>query len=61
MTSSRSEVSVAKFQKMVFLYNAIMNGWTVQKISDTEISFTKDDNHRTISLGDFVHNQLEIK
>ena len=54
------DLSLVRFQKMLFLYNAVMNGWTVQKINDDEVSFTKDEEHRTISLGDFVTTNLHL-
>jgi hypothetical protein len=35
------EIDKIKFQKMVFLYNALENGWSIKKRSDSYI-FTKN-------------------
>jgi hypothetical protein len=35
------EIDKIKFQKMVFLYNALDNGWTIKKKHDSYI-FTKN-------------------
>ena len=39
--SERLEIDKIKFQKMVFLYNALDSGWSIKKRNDSYI-FTKN-------------------
>lgn len=52
------QVSRTKFQKMVFIMNALENGWTVQKTGDSYVFTKKHENRREIYqekyLEDFV-------
>jgi hypothetical protein len=40
LENKQIEIDSTKFQKMVFLYNALDNGWTIKKRNDSYI-FTK--------------------
>jgi len=41
LTNSSLEIDRIKFQKMIFLYNALDNGWSIKKRNDSYI-FTKN-------------------
>ncbi len=41
MEGDKLEIDKIKFQKMVFLYNALDNGWSIKKRNDSYI-FTKN-------------------
>ena len=44
-TQSRDELN-KKLHQMVFVYNAVMNGWTVRKRSNGTLKFTKRQSRR---------------
>ena len=44
-------------QKMIFIYNSVMSGWTVKKIDNNNFEFTKKTNSnikREINLEDYL-------
>ena len=52
---------VVDLQKMVFIYNAVQNGWKVKKITDDKYVFkkSKDDVSREVYLDEYVSNFLK--
>lgn len=48
---SQMEIDKTKFQKMVFLYNALENGWSIKKRKDSYI-FTKNHEGKKEILND---------
>lgn len=47
-------------QKMVFIYNAILQGWTVRKIDKDKFEFTKGVvNKREVNLEDYLRKFIE--
>jgi hypothetical protein len=45
-----------KFHQMLFIYNAVLNGWTVKKVNNSKFKFTKEkENLKILNL-----NQLNI-
>ena len=38
-------INYKDIQKMVFIFNALNDGWTVQKIGNDKFEFTKDKEH----------------
>ena len=60
MIETFTDLDVVVLQKMIFIYNAIMAGWTIQKIDDTQISFSRMSEQCTINLAEFVHANLKI-
>ena len=53
------ESSIKFLQKMIFIYNAVINGWTVRQI-DGEFQFTKDSQTTTGNLNDFLKASIQI-
>ena len=48
-----------KFHQMLFIYNAVLNGWTVKKINNFEFKFTKEKkNLKILNLNDLNINQF---
>ena len=39
------QISPKEIQKMVFIYNAVNQGWTVKKIEKSKYEFTKELNN----------------
>jgi len=52
---SSIQISKKQFKKMMFLHNALENGWTVKKSQDSYIFTKKHENRREI----FQENYLE--
>jgi hypothetical protein len=55
MSSKTIEMDKKKYQKMMFLMNALENGWKIQKSQDNYIFTKKHENRREI----FQENYLE--
>lgn len=53
------EGSIHFLQKMIFIYNAVINGWTVKKING-EYQFTKDSHSSSGDLNDFLKSNIQI-
>ena len=41
----RNNIDITTIQKMMFIYNALQDGWTVKKIRDQKYEFIKDNNN----------------
>ena len=52
-----------EIQKMIFVYNSILSGWTVKKLDNNKFEFTKninDENQRQeILLEDYIKNFIK--
>lgn len=53
--ASSVQISKKQFKKMMFLYNALDDGWTIKKSNDSYIFTKKHENRREI----FQENYLE--
>lgn len=59
--------SMVDFQKMVFIYNAVNDGWIVNLLPDGRYEFNKDDQRVTSDvcmddyLKNFIHYYMELK
>ena len=60
MIESFTDIDIVVLHKMIFIYNAVMKGWCIEKIGPTEISFTKSSDRCTINLAEFINNNLTI-
>jgi hypothetical protein len=51
-------------QKMIFVFNAILSGWTVKILEHNTFEFTKDSTNQEVNLDtyikDFVEKNLNI-
>lgn len=51
-----------KLQKMVFIYNALLSGWTVSMIDNDKFEFTKDHDESTkreVDLADYLRKFIQ--
>jgi hypothetical protein len=57
-------ISKAKFQKMIFITNALSNGWTIKEVNDSYIFTKKHENKREVFkseyLESFISSNLSI-
>lgn len=51
--------SIHFLQKMIFIYNAVLNGWIVKQI-DGEFQFTKNSQSTTGNINDFLKKSIQI-
>ncbi len=54
-----------KFYEMLFIYNAVLNGWTVKKLQNRKFKFTNNKRNLKINLKDvnintFVKDNLTL-
>lgn len=54
-----NEASIHFLQKMIFIYNAVLNGWTVKQING-EFQFTKNSESTTGNINDFLKSSIQI-
>ncbi len=54
-------IDLNKLYKMAFIYNALMDGWTIRKIENSnKLEFSKDkDNVKEFELENFLSNFIE--
>lgn len=57
--SSSIEMSQKTFQKMVFITNAIDQGWAVKKVQDSYIFSKKHENKKEIFQQDYLEKFIE--
>lgn len=60
MIETFTDVDIVVLQRMIFIYNAIMAGWSVEKIGPTEVCFTRRSDRCTINLEEFINGNLKI-
>lgn len=51
-----------QIQKMIFVFNALNDGWTIRKISNDKFEFLKDNEHikKEIILEEYIKKYLRI-
>lgn len=47
-------------KQMIFIYNAVKNGWTVKKISENTFSFKRRNEEERVSINDFVNENKKF-
>jgi hypothetical protein len=52
------QIDKPKFQKMVFIHNALEKGWTVKKIDDSYVFYKKHENLKEIFMEDYLEKFL---
>lgn len=53
---SNIQMNKKTFQKMIFITNALQDGWTVKKSNDSYIFTKKHENRREIFQEDYLEN-----
>ncbi len=54
-----NQASIHFLQKMIFIYNAVLNGWTVKQVNG-EFQFTKNSESTTGNINDFLKASIQI-
>lgn len=49
-----SPIDIIKIQKMVFVFNAILAGWTVRMIDENTFEFKKDRRNQEVNLDNYL-------
>lgn len=57
---SHSDIDVSTMYKMIFIYNAILNGWIVEKGEQNNIIFIKDRTQCIAKPSDFIKQNLKV-
>lgn len=53
-SSASSPTDIVQIQKMVFVYNAILAGWSVKMIDNDKFEFSKDRTNQEVNLEDYL-------
>ena len=48
------ETDIVQIQKMVFVFNAILAGWTVRMIDENTFEFKKDRQNQEVNLDSYL-------
>ena len=59
MFQNQIQIPKKDFQKMVFITNAIENGWTIKKIDDSYIFTKKHEGKKEIFQTDYLEKFVE--
>lgn len=63
-TDTNISNDLISIQKMIFVFNAILSGWTVKMLEHNTFEFTKDSTNQEVNLDsyiqDFVKKNLNI-
>ena len=61
----QDDITPAKLQKMIFIYNAVQCGWEIKKINEKYIFTKKHEGKREIYLDnyltEFVKTNMDVK
>ena len=61
---NKMKIEFVKLQKMILLFNALEDGWTIKKKSENYVFIKKHNNEREIYLEsylkDFMKNNMDI-
>ena len=64
MSDHTSSIDMLQIQKMVFVFNAVLAGWTVRMVDNDMFEFSKDATNQEVNLEEylrrFVANNLNI-
>lgn len=60
MIETFTDIDLVVLQRMIFIYNALMAGWSIEKVGETEIVFSRKSDRCTINLEEFVNGNLKI-
>jgi hypothetical protein len=53
ITNNERNIDYKDIQKMIFIFNAINDGWHVKKIDNNKFEFIKNNENKEIILEDF--------
>ena len=49
---------IVHIQKMLFVFNAVLSGWTVKMLSNDTFEFKKDRKNQAVNLDNYLKNFL---
>jgi hypothetical protein len=49
-----SELSMIQIQKMVFVFNAVLAGWSVRMVDNDMFEFSKDATNQEVNLEEYL-------
>ena len=64
LLNSNSSISYNTIQKMVFLCNALNDGWSIKKLNNNKYEFIKNKDKlikKEIDIEEFIKNNLNIE
>ena len=56
--NSNTFIDIIEIQKMIFIYNAILSGWTVNKNTNNNFEFVKkgEETNKEVNLNNYLNN-----
>lgn len=59
MFINNSEINIIKLQKMIFLFNALENGWTIKKKNNLYVLTKNHEGKKEVYLDDYLKRFME--
>ena len=56
---NNSEINIIKLQKMIFLFNALENGWTIKKKNNLYVLTKNHEGKKEVYLDDYLKRFME--
>jgi hypothetical protein len=56
MSEQKISPDVFRLQKMIFVFNAVLSGWTVRMVDDDKFEFKRDRENQEVNLDNYLKN-----
>lgn len=53
-----SNLNIKEVQKMLLIYNALLDGWTIRLVEENKVEFKKPRNSMEINLDNYINEFL---
>lgn len=59
MSEEKNKSEIFKIQKMLFIYKAVQDGWTVKMLGNKTFEFQKNKENQQFDLDNYLHTFIE--
>ncbi len=54
-------LNINNIKRMIFIFNALEDGWTIKKLENKKYEFIKkNESRQEVNLEDFIRNNLQL-
>ena len=56
-----NNLNINNVKRMIFIFNALEDGWTIKKLENKKYEFIKkNESRQEVNLEDFIRNNLQL-
>ena len=56
-----NNLNINNIKRMIFIFNALEDGWTIKKLENKKYEFIKkNESRQEVNLEDFIRNNLQL-